>query len=926
MSVGHTSTVPVTLTDQHVLALVERLEAEGRAVDVVRLTEKWGYGRSLPRAAMLAAARALLSLRLMDRALNRLRALTDASEDDTDALALTAELMLERGWAARGARTTERLRSLDASHARLPVLDALAAAPPQQLLTNARAIERSGSSEQLLRLAEVYLATGSLLRGKNLLERLRRKRPDDERVQQLLWAARGDLKPRPGPLANLVNELNSTPDDHAEEWEQADRTESATFSDVTMSGVLPPEPQLSTGFPRLFRQPGEEGAAAEPAEVTIAAHMASFSEMVEPPAEEVTESSMLDDDPDTRIMEIIPRDRGPQGAEREGRQAIDLRALHEQADPETDMGAEDDDLIVMKERREPVTRAPRPLSTPNRRRRPIEVVEKHPTPLATPPTAAPVPPPPGPISVPPPVEPPLLELEDDLEPMTSGPSPLLVMLSAAAVALIGVGGVYFGMRAQAGKQVTARTAGVLSEGDFGTLRALEVQLTQQVSSRQPPLRERATALALVESVLWAEYTGDIEDRQQALDAVSLARESGARDADLAVPLGTIALTAGELEEAARFAESATDSDESRYLAAQVALRVGSGDVAASIWPDPPPAGERYAALGAELAGPDTFTVEGASLEVQIIAHERRWGALEAAGRLDAVSSLQSNASRLLSPRQRSRLYAVAAELNEELGRGSLASVAWQQALRAGPAAPDVLYAVASREIVAGSASDAIPRLEQCRAVFPSEPRCQRALVVGLLELDRLDAAAAAAEGAPMLAAWVELARGGSPSLPDDDGGTGLRDYLQGLLAARASDTEAVEASMSIARVSLATSPYPELRALAPRALAVLVEHGHSRLASQRARELKTLGSTDPSVHVRLSRYYQSSRRSSDAAQYLSHATLLAEERDNAPALFALGELHREASQPALAEAQWRRYLALEPSGARAASATAALSP
>ena len=60
---------------------------------------------------MLAAARALLSLRLMDRALNRLRALTDANADDVDALALTAELMLERGWAARATRTRRSIRT-----------------------------------------------------------------------------------------------------------------------------------------------------------------------------------------------------------------------------------------------------------------------------------------------------------------------------------------------------------------------------------------------------------------------------------------------------------------------------------------------------------------------------------------------------------------------------------------------------------------------------------------------------------------------------------------------------------------------------------------------------------------------------------------------------------------------------------------------
>jgi hypothetical protein len=931
MSVGQTSSETSPLNDQNVLNLVRHLEFEGRVVDVVRLTEKWGYGRALPREGMLSAARALLSLRLMDRALGRLRALTDANPDDVEALLLTAELMMERGWTARGMKSLAHVRTLS-DHPQLEELTALAEQPPQEILARARAIERSGSHPQLLRLAEVYLATGSLLRGKNLLEQLRRKRPDDDRVVQLLWAARGDLAPRPGPLLQLFEELSDDADKaRSEEWEQADRTESLASSDVTMSGVLPPEPLQSAGFPRLFRRPDEEGEGEPAEEVTIAAHMASSTEMLAPPPEEITESGLLDDDPDTRIMEIITNrrdDAPPAGAAESSRgQAVDLRALHEQADPETDMG-EDDDIIVMKSSREPApplrqrtvpTGLPEPSTA---RRRPIEVIEKHPVPEPQP---EPPPPsaPPDPVILPPP---PVVLDDDDLILRPQGMSPLLVIGGAALIAALGVGGVYYGMRAQAGRQIASRTASVLAEGDFATLRGLEVQLTRQVIDEQPPLAQRAAALALIESVLWSEYTGDIADRDDALSALEIAREAGAEPPALALSQGILALSSGDEAAATDFATAAPLDDEARYLSARIALAQGDTDRAAAAWPSPPPAGERYAVVGARLAGESAFTIEGAPLEVQLIAHEQRWGELQAPGRLEAVAALLSGASRQLSPRQRARLYAVSAELNEELGRENLARVSWEKALGSGPIHPRYLYAVASREIANGESVVAVTRLEQCQALFLGERGCQRALVAGLLELDRLDRAAEAAGSDPLLRAWVATARGEAVEIPTTslDAEAGLASYLQGLQAAAASDTDAADGALESARDALSASPASELRHLSARALAALVEHGSPRAAARRARELQALGSNDPSVQVHFYRYLISVRRRTDAAQYLSHATLLAGQRQDAPALYALGELLRDTNQPVLAESQWQRYLALEPSGPRAEAARAAV--
>lgn len=919
MPFGHASPPTAAPKDEVVLQLVERLESEGRLIDVVRLTEKWGFGRSLPRPAMLASARALLSLRMMDRALARLRTLTDANPQDIDALLLMVELMIERGWTARARRTLDQLMALDPEHPLLPELEALVDAPPQQLLSQARNIERGGSRDEQCRLAEMYLATGSILRGKNLLERLRRQHPEDERITQLLWGAQGDHAPKKGPLQGLIEELTAhdDPQEEDDEWGAPEQTESTVYAGIAIQDQpLAPAARGGGNFPLLFRGEDNETTDGNEAEVTMAAHMASGAELADVVHEEVTESSIFDDDADTRILEIIHNRRDEEEQpEPPASHAVNLRAFQGTADPETDFGAEDDDIVVMNSVRSQPTKAPA-SPTPPRRIRPIEVIEKHPVPVASSQSAQDdVFLDPGPVLLPDAPDP---SLEIDLEPelRSVGSGSMWLVIVAALLASMGVVGVYMAMQVQAGRQVRVRTAEVLAEGNFGSLKGLDLQLTQQVEEGKAPLADRAVALALVNAVLWSEYTGDFADREQALESVQIAEAAGAEPEALATVRGILALSVGDVLLATDQVAMAASDDESNSLRAKLALLRGDQETARAMWPSPPPAGERYANLGVLIAGEDRLPDgENSSLEMIIVGHEKEWDEAGPAERLADVTALLSERSREMSPRQRARLYAVSARMNSVLGRESWSREAWEKALEATPGDPQVLYAVASRDIAAGQVVSGVERLQLCQQIFTQNQDCRRAHVAGLLELDRLeDAAAAAGEDALMLA-WVAVVGGEATTIPEDVASAhGLRDFLLGLQAAAGEDEEGVEAAMTVAQIALKTSPKPELRVLSDRALAVLVEHGRSRLAATRVRELLTSGSVDPAVHLRLARYHLGIRQRTKALQQLAHATQLTDDWQSAATAFALGEMHREEGQLAIAQAMWDRYRMISPSG------------
>ena len=943
MSSGNSSPTPSPKT-RELLRLFEQLEQDERHSDVIRLAETWAHQNPLPREAALAQARAFLSLKLMDRAWVRLRELTDASREsaeDIEPLLLTADMFLERGWPARARKVLQRAGRIDATNSALPALMKRAAAPPLRPPPNARELERQGTPEQLVFLAERYLATGSMLRGKSLLERVRRLQPGNPRVEQLLWGVKGDFTAQSGRSQSLVELVAELGNDHASEWDAVENTESINFSDVTAAGIIPPSaPEADRGdsFPLLFRRrmvigEGEE----EDAEVTISARLASIDEMADAPEMENTDPGIaeLEDDPDTRIMEVISNRNGEvelvpaispddSGSTRSERRAVDLRALSDSGgDPETEDGSfledEDEDLVIMTRREGGTLKKVNDRSAS--RRVPIEVIEKHPTP-------------------PPPPELYLEEVDsldpEDLSEFRPQRGNLMVLFGLGAVVSLGVIGLYVGMQHHARGELVDETHQAIATGDFQSLRALEARLDGQVQAGVSPIGTRAVELALLNAVLWADYTGDPEDLAQAETLLAAAEAEGAPEAEISLTRGLLALEHGDVEAAAVAAASVdVDHSEGRYLQARVALAQGNTEDAETRWGSAPPDGARYAVVQPLIlaqAGrldeiPPMLTEPGVLL--QITAEENRWIEEDEEERLSRIGVLLKEERRGLSPRHRARLLAVQAELNEELGREAAARRAWQQALDSDGYHPRYLYEIAGRELTGGHPLDAFGRLSRCIASHPADQDCQRAALMALLELDRIEEAQAqvdsweaSAGDATVARVWLAVAEGRAGAalemldgmlIDGALGDDGLAWYLSGLARGHQGDS-AADAELEKASTLLAEASAPELRMLAARARAARVEYGPRRSASRLATTLRTEGSLDPVVHLHLGRYFERLGRRTDATQHFARAGQLAEQ--NGRVLFELGRVYF-GPKTTWAFDLWRRYLELTPSGERA---------
>lgn len=944
MSSGNSSPTPSPKT-RELLRLFEQLEQDERYSDVIRLAEAWAHQNPLPREASLAQARAFLSLKLMDRAWVRLRELTDSSTEateDIEPLLLTADMFLERGWPARARKVLQRAGRIDATNSALPALAKRAAAPPLRPPPNARELERHGTPEQLVFLAERYLATGSMLRGKSLLERVRRLQPGNSRVEQLLWGVKGDFIAQSGrgqSLVELVAELGS---DQSSEWDAVENTESINFSDITAAGIMPPSaPETDRGdsFPLLFRRrmvigEGEE----EDAEVTISARLASIDEMADAPEMESTDPGIaeLEEDPDTRIMEFISNRNGEvelvpaisaddSSSTRPERRAVDLRALSDsEDDAELEDGSfledEDEDLVVMTRREGGTLKKVNDRAAG--RRTPIEVIEKHPTP---------------------PPQPPELHLEeldsldpDDFSDVRPQRGNLVVLFGLGAVVSLGVIGLYVGMQHHAEGELVDETHQAIATGDFQSIRALEARLDGQVQAGVSPIGTRAVELALLNAVLWSDYTGDPEDLTQAETLLVAAEAEGAPAAEIALTQGVLALGHGDVE-AAAVAAALVDADhaEGRYLQTRVAMAQGKTEDAETRWGSEPPDGARYAVVlplilaqsGRQAEIPPMLAEPGVLL--QIAADENRWIEEDKEERLSRVGALLKEELRGLSPRHRARLLAVQAELNEELGREAAARRAWQQALDSDGYHPRYLYEIAGRELTGGHPLDAYGRLSRCIASHPADQDCQRAALMALLELDRIKEAQAQVESwdasagdASIARVWLAVAEGRAGaalemldgmrvdgSLGDD----GLAWYLSGLARGHQGDA-AAGADLEKASALLAEASAPEIRMLTERARAARVEYGPRSTASRLATALRTEGSLDPVVHLHLGRYFERLGRRTDATQHFARAGQLAEQ--NGRVLFELGRVYY-GPKTTWAFDLWRRYLELIPSGERA---------
>ena len=957
--------------------LVQIRHAQG----IVRLTERWSEEETLPREAALAQARVLLDMCLMDRAWVRLKERTDADEADADAWLLTAEMFVARGWPARARKVLDRARELNARHPRLPVLEQRAEEPPLQPPANAREIERTGTPEQLVELAERFMATGSVLRAKGLLDRLHRADASDRRVSLLLWGLRGEFVGRNESLADLVRELGP-PD--VGEWDQTGATDvveldleavEAETAEVSLHGDQEPAPQA---FPSLFRRPGLDpeplSLLPEDDEATVAAHMATPEELLDPPTEEYTHPgspAIQEAASDTQIMSVILSDGRPSFGPADGplhrpreeepdalRSTLDLRAYQRamgvtgssiEDDPPTaerTVGeglTEEEDLVVLT-RREPV--APAPPEVPSAPRKPLEVIEKYPTPRVQP---RPAPPPSPPVA-------PLIEasLGDD-EPLARQRPPTWlkwVPVGLVLGALLGAGawgGAWGVQRVMAGR-IVETSHHTLAEGDYNALRAVESSYAAQVAARRSPVAVREVELALVSIVLSDEYTGDHAARAGALATLDAAEAGGADAVEVATARAMLALAAGDLSAAREWSEKAgTGTAEARATASRVALAEGDGARAVELAApfEAPGTGVRHkliwiAALEAtgnmdraRVARDALHTASPSHPLVRLAALQQTIESAPPSEQLAAVVTLPKDGA--LPPRLegqlrllRSRAFFAAGDT--ENGRRSL-----NRALAVDGASVAALYVRAADAILRGSPTAALQDVEACTAERPFDPDCQRAALMALLELgrtgeavDRLAALRGAWDGTRLadaldaLDAWVLVSRGEfDTALKRADAAAespapwpGVAAAARGVALGELGD-ERADAALAAAVTLLSDSRDPLDQLIAARSVGARALYGPVPDAAQRARESLELAPSDAGVYVLVARSQERTGASRTALASYDSAVALGPE--NAEALYWRGRTY-VMGRSSLVERgleSWRRYLELSPSGARA---------
>lgn len=392
--------------DDYLDRVIADLESRGDDVGIVRLVERWVNAGEPTRYGLIAQAKALLRLRLMDRVNLRLTELAARDPDDVEMLVLLAELHIQRGWPVRARKPLGRLRELGAELPGLAELEAQAEAPPLQPDPNAREIERTGTPEEQLLLAERFIAAGSFLRAKSILERLRRLPDQDKaRIEALLWGIGGEHAKEQGDPAELARILapgaTMPPDDDTRET-----TESLPFG-LRDGGPVHDEGALGA-FPTLFRRQDDPTVDTDTAEEHTSVSIMADAERAQRHEAEVDgdgDEPGAARDGDTQIMLVIRQDGGggatPSAApgaghrlkEEQGynlRETLNLReyqasmgmsAPAPRADEAAELEEEDADLIVMTRREvEPgaAEEAPAPA-------RPVEVVHKPIVPLAPPP-------------------------------------------------------------------------------------------------------------------------------------------------------------------------------------------------------------------------------------------------------------------------------------------------------------------------------------------------------------------------------------------------------------------------------------------------------------------------------------------------------------------------------------------------------------
>jgi len=963
---------------QILVHLVDADDARG----VVRLVERWAELGSLPAEALLAQARALMSLRLMDRAWVRLQEARDNDPEDVETQLLTAEMFVERGWPARARRILERVPVGQVDTRRLDDLRASAARPPMQPPENAQEVERIGDTDAVLELAERYMAAGSFVRAQSLLERLHREGEGGARVSNLLWALQGEYSSSKLPLEDLLVELS--PETRLSEWDGVDLTESLRVQDDTVHDPEAAARDLLDGdedrmdgrpaFPDLFRrgEQADETTIEDEDEVTVASSMATMEQLGEVSTDQHTDPGISETGVggDTRIMEVIggevrelnldsgsihkPVDPAV-GAFSGLDSTLDLRAYRDSMgveplppDAETFLEEEDQDLIVMtrRERRERV-------APPKRNRTEMEVVER-----GVSGTRKPIRRPPQPEVSPVPDHL-AAEVTDELRPSSGRQRrsrQLVVLFLTVGLGIFGVGWmVLMGLQRVAGRQVIADAHAVVASGELRAIQELEARLDGEVKAAREPLDVRQIQLALVRVLLWSDYTGDSERLALAMSALdSVGADGGSRN-EVDLVHGFLNLARGDLRGAHTRAQEVDLEDSlGRELVMRTALAQKDQSYLEDAWTrvggvatlDGPltellVAEELSTALGetevAEQARFRLLDVYGDNTWVQLARFDRAWDNLRPQQAIVKLSEAEDGLTGPESRRQEGRFHALRARLMTRLGMDGLAKDAWLQALHRDRTNPEYLYIGAGQKVQQRRLIAALDDLDTCLANRPFDSACRRGMIQILIDLDRLETARGLIDGwktpegdVAHLSAWVTFAEGRVQDALDALGARapeegGVAAYVAARAQAELSSSSVGDDALSAVVAALRDSVDPLDRILAGRSEA-------ARMALVKAEDVEDveksalgLSLEDPEVHVLIGHYFEGIGRRDDAGESFDLAARLGVE--HARAHFARGMFYYDPGRDLKqAKSAWNRYLALEPEGERASRTRERLRP
>ncbi len=897
------------------------LLARGDSAAVLRLIVAWEAVGAPSLAARVAEGRALLELRLVDRALARAREAIEVAPSDRAALRLLAEAYLDRGWPLRARPVLDNLRAAGEDVAALTARLAVDPPRPEAL---ARELESGGDLAARINLAEQFMAAGVGSRAGALLEKLAAQHPNHPRVALLRWALSGNfagvepLELQVKRALPAILELSALP-------EESEHTEG-----MTAEADMPLEPEGGAApFPTLFKRPSAQPEPLPPG--TDEDEKTSTSLLPEGGTEPLAPAALAGGvSGDTQILMVVGEGEGGAMHRRreEGGQTLNLREW--QASMGVDPVASDLDGVELSEELRfgagsgVVETAPAhvPVQEPvHHFDRAIEVIELHPVP-----------------------DPALLPevALDEPERVSRSPRPLRLLLGAA----------FFGgfllvlfllllMVARATGLLDAARANVdlrrgLGSADYASL----VELEQRLAAHADTPAEQVE-LARARIVLWSEFQGD-RQRQEQVDAL-IAHPEGV-DVHALAYLRAAQLLAfhNPASALAAIGREPPLDDEERLVLARV--HAGLGDAGAAladleglVSPDDP----RYrlgrakvlVSLGRVPEARAVVTLLVGEAPSLIAARLAELQLREGPPKERAAAALvfrRTYASLGISPRQTADATLFEAQAWLDAGDHERALRAAEAGIARDGTHRELLLLLAKEDLRSSELLSAARRLGTLLEMYRADPEAQQALLVVLLDLERITEAQVIVDAAnpPRQALFQALLQGMSggaasnPAPAELSGPLGL--WARALLTASARE-EGAAALAAEAAEALQASPDPLLARLAPRARALSVTLLPEPQAGEEVAQLRRSGLSDAAAHVYLARYFESTGHRTLAAQHFDRAADL--EPELGVALYEKGRFYADAEDPQGRSSEaWRAFLGLAPSGPRAERASGAARP